>query len=54
MHLANGMEKLGFVEGESVGLKGEGSKRAKIWILPGMEKVDEKLEISLWGDSAGH
>ena len=43
------MEKLGFVEGGSVRVREEG-KKVPVWILPGMERVSEGLEISFWGE----
>lgn len=43
-------EKLGFVNGGTVRDLKEGGKEVPIWILPGMDKVKEGLEIGLWGD----
>lgn len=44
-------EKLGFVDGGVVRVRDEGGKEAKIWILEGMERIREGLEIGMWGES---
>jgi len=43
------VEKLGFVEGGSVRNLDDG-EMVPIWILPGMEKLDESVGISLQGE----
>ena len=43
------MEKLGFVEGGTVRVREEG-KEVPVWILPGMERMSDGLQISFWGE----
>jgi predicted acetyltransferase len=43
-------EKLGFVEGGKVLVKDEGGKEVTVWVLEGVDKVKEGLEISFWGE----